>query len=136
MKVKGLDGKEHSLYLVDYQAKPSDDRPRSDLHLEVRSLLRTLYPSHRLLEEVPLPGSGGLYVDFFLPQLKLAVEAHGRQHYEYVPFFHGKDDVMGFLNSKKRDANKVRWFEINQITLVVCSYAEAKDVWKKRITSS
>lgn len=134
MKVTGLDNKQYTMYLVDYQPKPSDTRPRSDLHLEVRTLLRELYPSFRLLEEIPLPGSGGLFVDFFIPQLKLMVEAHGRQHYEYVHFFH--EDMTGFMKSKKRDANKAQWCKINKITLVICSYAENKDVWKERLTAS
>lgn len=134
MKVTGLDGKSYTMYLVGYQPKLSDERARSALHLEVRALLHELYPSDRLLEEVPLPGCGGLFADFFLPQRKLLVEAHGRQHYEYINFFH--EDAMGFMKSKKRDANKAEWCRINSITLVICSYAESKDVWKKSIVSS
>lgn len=133
MKVIGLDGRSHSLYLVGYQPKESDERPRSDLHLQVRALLRELFPSDRLCEEVPLPGSGGLFADFFLPQRKLIVEAHGRQHYQFVPFFH--EDVMGFLNSKKRDNNKAEWCRINSIGLAICSYKESKDEWKEHVLS-
>jgi hypothetical protein len=129
MRVKGLDGREYSWYLVGYQPKLSDERPRSALHLEVRELLRATFPSSPLLEEVPLPGSGGLFADFYLPQQKKMVEAHGRQHYEYVHFFHG--DMMGFIKGKKRDSNKAEWCRINNITLIVCSYKETVDVWKE-----
>ncbi len=132
MKIKGLDGREYSWYLVGYQPSLSDERPRSELHLEVRSLLREIFPSDRLLEEVPLP-STGLFADFYLPQRKLMVEAHGRQHYEYVHFFH--ENIKGFMESKKRDRMKAEWCELNNITLVVLSYAENKDVWKKSIIS-
>lgn len=133
MKVKGLDGREHSWYLVGYQPSLSDERPRSDLHVQVRGLLKELYASHTILEEVPLPGIG-LFGDFYLPQIKLMVEAHGRQHYEFVHFFH--QDMVGFVKSKKRDAAKAAWCDINKITLVICSYAETKDVWKQRLIAS
>lgn len=132
MKVKGLDGREYSWYLVGYQPSLSDDRPRSALHVQVRALLKEVFPSEKLLEEVPLP-STGLFGDFYLPQTKLMVEAHGRQHYEYVHFFH--QNIKGFMESKKRDRIKKEWCDLNGITLVALSYAENKDVWKERLLS-
>jgi hypothetical protein len=133
MKIKGLDGKTYPMHLVGYQPMESDGRPRSDLHLEVREILRELFPCIKILEEVPLPGSYGLFADFFLPQIKLIVEAHGRQHYEYVYHFH--QDEAGFAKAKKRDKNKIAWCEINGISFVACSYKESKDEWKKHISS-
>jgi hypothetical protein len=131
MKVTGLDGKQHTMYLVGYKPKLSDERARSELHLQIREILKRLYPSARLLEEVPLPGSDGLFADFFLPQLGLVVEAHGRQHYEFVKHFHG--DMMGFMESKKRDSKKKQWCELNNFRFVECSYKGKEDEWEKAI---
>ncbi len=131
MKVKGLDGKTHSWYLVGYQPNLSDERMRSELHLRVRALLKEMFKSERLLEEVPLPGSGGLFGDFYLPQSKIMVEAHGRQHYEYVAHFH--QNPLGFMQSKKRDNNKADWCSLNGITLIVLPYNEDSEAWKQKI---
>ena len=134
MKVKGLDNKTYSWYLVDYQPMANDTRIRSELHLDVRKIIKEVYPSYRLCEEVPLPGSGGLFADFYLPQLKIIVEAHGKQHYQYVQHFH--KNWKGFIESKKRDEKKAEWCKINNITLIICSYWEKKNVWKERLQLS
>jgi hypothetical protein len=89
------------------------------------------------LEEVPLPGShkpsrkSTLFVDFLIPSASLAVEVHGRQHFEFVAHFHG--DKRGFRKSKARDKDKVNWLELNSITLVTLNYLETEDEWKERI---
>ena len=43
-----------------------------------------------------------LYYDFFLPDFNILIEFHGKQHYEFIPYFHrnGEDD---FLKQKNRD---------------------------------
>lgn len=46
-------------------------------------------------------------LDFYLPELKIAIEVNGNQHYTFTPFFHG--DYAGF--EKQRDHD-----EIKQIT--------------------
>lgn len=133
MKIRGLDNREYSWYLVGYEPDASETKPRSELHLRIRKVLKELFPMQKLLEETPLPGTGkpGLYADFYLPQLKLMVEAHGRQHFEYVHHFHG--DFGGFIKSKKRDANKSEWCRINKISLAVLSYAENEDEWRQQV---
>lgn len=133
MKVLGLDNKEYSWYLVGYSPLQSDERPRSELHVRVRALLKDIFSSQTIVEEVPLPGSGktALYADFYLPQLKLMVECHGRQHYEFVSHFHG--DYGGFINSKKRDNNKIEWCQKNKISLAILSYKGTEDEWRSQI---
>lgn len=46
-----------------------------------------------------------LRYDFYLPDYNILIEFHGKQHYEYNPFFHcnGEDD---FLKQKDRDMFK------------------------------
>lgn len=126
MKVTGLNGKTYNLKLVRKELAQ-----RSKGHIAVRLLIAELYPLHLWYEEVTLPGSGGLKSDFYLPELGLMIEVQGRQHEEYVKFFH--KNKMGFLNSKKRDLNKVKWCELNQIRLVRLYDG---DDWREKLSCS
>lgn len=68
-----------------------------------------------LLEEFPVPDER-LFLDFFMPQHKLAFEFQGEQHDAFNPFFHGSK--AGFARSKERDARKRSWCDLNSICLV------------------
>lgn len=46
-----------------------------------------------------------LRLDFYLPDYKLGVEYHGRQHREFVEHFHGT--VANFKDSQRRDRRKL-----------------------------
>ena len=58
----------------------------------------------------------------------LAVEVHGRQHYEFVPYFH--KSKAGFIKSLARDEDKKDWCEVNNIKLIVLSYLDTDDDWR------
>lgn len=62
-----------------------------------------------------------LYLDFYIPSLKLAVEYNGRQHYEPVSVFGGQD---AFELIKKRDKRKKELLEKHNIKLIVIPYWE------------
>lgn len=47
---------------------------------------------------------GRLELDFYIDELKTAIEIQGMQHYAYVPFFHSNKD--GFARQVKRDKAK------------------------------
>lgn len=130
MKVKGLDGREYSWNISKHSVAPNSTRSRSELHLEARKLLKVAYPSYSILEELYLPGSNGLYLDFFVSQLSLAVEVHGRQHFEFVQHFHG--NKLAFLNAKKRDNTKKQWLLMNNISLLELRYDEVEK-WDEQI---
>ena len=112
-------------------------RPRSKLHILARKILKEQFPYDTILEEVPLPGShkpsrkSTLYVDFFIPSYSLAVEVHGRQHFEFVAHFHG--NKQGFRKSKARDRDKSNWLKNNDIDLIVLSYSGTEDEWRESI---
>lgn len=129
MRVKTLKGKEVSWSLTGYM--PRADAEGSALHMEVRKLLKSKFPGNPILEEVKLPDED-LWLDFFLPRFKLAVEVQGRQHYEYVPHFHGETHKFGFIKSQKRDQLKRQWCELNNITLIELPYSETIDEWSRR----
>lgn len=82
---------------------------------KIGSLLNDIYPGDIICEEFPCVGEG-LQLDFFIPRKKVAVEVQGRQHNEFVEFFHGTAE--GFKAQKARDSRKEEWCELNGIRLV------------------
>lgn len=46
-----------------------------------------------------------LKYDFYLSDLNVLIEFHGKQHYEYIPFLHGYNE-LNFLSQKERDIIK------------------------------
>ena len=134
MKVYGLNGKEYNLNLQKYKVYRDDPKKKSKYHIRARKVLSELFSGYNILEEVKLPGSTAshrrsvLYLDFFIPNLMLAVEVHGRQHYEFVPYFH--KSKAGFIKSLARDGDKKDWCEANDIKLIVLSYLDTDDDWR------
>lgn len=131
MKVKGLDNKEYVWSLSGYKPKKDDSRPRSKYHKQGRELLNQLFGLEPILEEVFLPGSTGLYADFYLPRRNMIVETHGEQHYQYSRLFH--DDRYDFRDQQNRDKRKAEWCKLNCIRFVVLPYSEDINEWRNRI---
>ena len=115
MKVIGLNNKIYNLSLPKIVLK-DDQTKRSKPHLRAKEILGGLFRGELIYEEVGLPGSGRLKVDFYVPRHSLMVEVQGRQHSEYVGHFH--KNKLAFLKQLKRDQNKRKWCELNQIVLV------------------
>lgn len=65
-------------------------------------------------------GSFNLELDCFQDDLRLAVEYNGRQHYDYVPYFHRNKDA--FTNQKYRDYMKAQMCKENGINLISIPY--------------
>lgn len=61
-----------------------------------------------------------LELDCYNPELRLAVEYNGKQHYQYVPYFHRNKEH--FLNQKYRDELKRRMCRDNNILLIEVPY--------------
>ena len=137
MKVTGLNGREYAWNLNGYNVLASDTRVRSKYHVRARDVLKQIFHSYRILEEVKLPGStpshrrGVLYLDFYVPQIMLAVEVHGQQHYNYTPFFH--KNKADFAIAKAKDEDKIEWCELNKIDIIVLRYSDTDEHWRKQI---
>lgn len=137
MKVVGLNGREYNLNLAKYGVRKNDARKRSKPHIRARRLISETYNNYRVLEEVKLPGSTSahkksvLYLDFFIPNIRVAFEVHGRQHYEYVQFFH--KTKAGFILANARDEDKIEWCELNDIELIILKYSGTDNEWINRI---
>ena len=131
MKVRGFDNREYSWPPKGHSVDFDDRRKRSQFHLNCRDLLRKMYPTDIILEEVPLPGSNRLSADFYLPWRNMVIEVHGEQHYRFNSFFHGSK--MAFLESRQRDLKKIEWCNENNIEVVELPYNETIEQWRIRI---
>tara|TARA_B100001113_G_C20739878_1_gene461805 strand:+ start:50 stop:472 length:423 start_codon:yes stop_codon:yes gene_type:complete len=137
MKVIGINGREYAWNLTSYTVDANDKRKRSKYHIRARNILKQIFHSYRILEEVKLPGSteshrkGVLYLDFYIPQIMMAIEVHGQQHYEYTPFFH--KNKADFAIAQSKDDDKIRWCELNKIDVVVLKYSDTDETWRDQI---
>lgn len=60
-------------------------------------------------------------IDFYMPELNVAIEYNGKQHYEEDVFFHSgrsKGKVYDFKYSQERDKRKRKWCKENGIKLI------------------
>lgn len=67
-----------------------------------------------------------LELDLFNSDINLAVEYSGRQHYEYIPFFHGNTRDK-FQNQKYRDEKKLELCKKNNVPLIIVPYTVPHD---------
>lgn len=65
-----------------------------------------------------------LHFDFWLPQIKIAIEYDGEQHYKSVPFWGGK---AALALRQKRDKLKDKYCKDNHITLIRIPYTISTD---------
>jgi hypothetical protein len=63
-----------------------------------------------------------LEFDIFIKSKNILIEYNGRQHYEYVPFFHKSYKI--FEDQKKRDKRKKKLAIKNEMKLIVFKYDE------------
>lgn len=130
MKVVGLDGREYKWNIGQYNRQRA---VVSKGHERARELLKDMFPTEILLEELTLPGTGRspLYADFYLSNQRMMVEVHGKQHFEYNQHYHGS--IAGFRMSKGRDNKKAEWCRLNGIDLIVLKDTDTDDRWREQI---
>lgn len=121
MKLLAINGKTHSLHLGNQYKLKNEDACKSKIQYECGQLIQNNFPTETVLEEVYIPFEA-LYLDFFLPRLKIVFEVQGRQHYEYNSFFH--KNKANFNNAKLRDFRKEKWCAINGIKLYTIDSVE------------
>lgn len=126
MIIKTLDGHE-----VKWRPKNGKKENCSALHLRARHLLKVVYPTVSVLEEVSIPirKRKNLFLDFYIPIYNLAIEVDGSQHFSYSKFFHGSK--RKFSRAMDNDYYKEEFCNINNITLVRFKYNESIDRWKE-----
>ena len=130
------------MYVVDLEGRELEWKARgknylfnkktSRLHSMTRTILSEKYPTLTILEEVsvPIKKNKALYLDFYLPLIRLAVEVQGEQHFAFNPHFH--QTKAQFIKQRKNDREKAEWCELNNINLIELRYDE-EEKWKDKI---
>jgi hypothetical protein len=132
MQIKTLDGYVQNWQLTGHCSHAKIEN-KSSLHLNAREILKEKFPTIQILEEIPIPvrRSESYFLDFYIPMLKLAIEVHGEQHYQFNSFYH--NSKLDFIRSQKRDREKKEWCLANNISFIELPYNENKEQWKQRI---
>jgi len=104
-----------------------DRQQCSGMHRKVRDILRDIFPGFTVGEEVSMDAvvdgrPTKLFVDLVVKEMRVAVECHGRQHYQYTPHFHHTMD--GFRAHQRRDQAKADAIRRAGYSLVVIRYDE------------
>jgi hypothetical protein len=132
MKVTGLDNR---TYTLDLRVKEISRENKSKYHLLARQVISEVFPLIRTVEEVHIPGCGNsVYIDFFLPIMKIAVEVQGEQHYKFISHFHR--NKLSFAKARTRDKQKKEWCELNDIVLIEFVFNEPYDIWKEKLANA
>jgi very-short-patch-repair endonuclease len=105
---------------------------KSALHITARDLIKKIYPTMQLLEEVTIYTHKNevSYLDFYIPLIRKCIEVHGEQHYKYISFYHSSP--LGFLKAQKKDREKKEWCNINNIILIELPFNKQNE-WKDLI---
>lgn len=115
MRYKTLAGRfktvSEAKYLIDW-----DDDSLSKFQWKVKHFLHPFWKNYVVCEEFPVAGTR-MRIDFYNVTQKVAIECDGEQHNEYNAHFH-RGSFSVFQKQVKRDMDKSRWCELNNITLI------------------
>jgi hypothetical protein len=90
--------------------------------LNIVNIVKDIFPENQIIHQSSPEWLGRQRLDIFIPELRLAIEYQGRQHYEPVPFFGGEE---GFSRTQERDLWKARLCAENRVALVYFRYDES-----------
>jgi hypothetical protein len=119
------------------QKKSTDSKGEIECRNVLEDIFRRPFKKYRpdFLNNPVTGGNFNMELDCYNPELKLAVEYSGKQHYEYVPYFHKNKEA--FLNQKYRDELKRRMCKDNMITLIEVPYTvkieDIRDYLKQKL---
>lgn len=86
---------------------------------ELYGVIRALFPDHRVLREASPEWLGRMRLDIYLPELNLAIEHQGEQHYQPVVAFGGDEAYARVL---ERDALKRQSCQEHGVTVIDVRY--------------
>ena len=100
-----------------------DIQRTSKLSKRVFRILEEVFPYYQIKKEFYVKFRGKrLFFDFFIKELNVAIEVHGKQHLVFTEFFHGDRD--GFIRQRKRDNLKRECAEELGFKLVEIFYTD------------
>lgn len=101
-----------------HRGPPRESKGEAECRRVLQFLFKRKFDKDRpnFLRNPVTGGDFNLELDCFDPELKIALEYNGIQHYEYIPFFHKNKEA--FLNQKYRDDMKRRICRENGIVLI------------------
>lgn len=103
-----------------------ESRGETECRRVIEKLTSKPFPKQRpdfLRNEIT--GGHNLELDCFNPDLKIAVEYNGEQHYKFIPYFHNSKDA--YYNIKYRDDMKKRLCSKNNVHLITVPYTVKLD---------
>lgn len=133
MKITDLEGNIHRWKSEGTTVRFNEQRPRSQLHKKARLLLRDIYPTLQICEEVlvPLRRDKKIFLDFYINTIKTVVEVHGAQHYKFNSLYHSC--AQDFLNQQKRDMDLRDWCNLNNLNYIELPFNEDEQQWHQRL---
>lgn len=93
-------------------------------------LIQEAFPKYNIISQYSPEWLGRQRIDIFIEELKIAIEYNGRQHYEPIAYFGGKE---GFLKTVERDKIKRRKCTKNGCQLIEIKYNEDLKTKVKKI---
>jgi hypothetical protein len=116
-----------SNYIYNKKSNSKASPPKeSKGELECRKVLQELFKKPfgkdrpNFLNNPVTGGNFNLELDCYCPELRLAVEYNGVQHYKYIPYFHKNQEA--FTNQKYRDYMKRTMCKDNNVSLIEVPY--------------
>lgn len=103
------------------------DFMKSKGEISLLEILRQEVPHFTIISQhgIKIKHRQHLYLDYYIPMLKLAVEFDGLQHEQYIPYFH--KDIQGFMRSQQADKAKDQYCLDNDISLIRINHDEEVD---------
>lgn len=101
---------------------PKESKGEAECRQVLQELFQRNFPKSRP-DFLRNPVTGNIYnleLDSYCPELNLAVEYNGQQHYKYVPYFHKNKEA--FYNQKYRDELKRRTCRDYGVNLIEVPY--------------
>lgn len=124
-----LKGRKKNVHISKYKIDWSSQRA-SVPQYRTKQFLKEFWNGDSVCEEFVIPASR-LRVDLINFSKMIAVEVSGQQHESFSKFFH--KSRIGFIKSIKRDFQKIKWLELNNIKLIEIYDYETLNLNKKEI---